>query len=79
MTYTSVSAAFCPHELCVWRKRIDIFLKAVDVVVIKKLMIFVELLHNLAPLMYKINCLQTGHRKCSVQPTLKIRVGADSG
>jgi hypothetical protein len=79
MTDTFVFAAVYPHELCVWRKRIDLFLKTVDVVAIKKLMIFVELSHNLAPLMYKINCLQTEHRKCSVQPTLKIRAGADSG
>jgi len=35
MTDTFVSAAVCPHELCVWRKRIDLFLKTVDVVVIK--------------------------------------------
>jgi len=58
-------------------KGIGLFLKTVDVVAIKN-WYFVELLHNLAPLTYKINCSQRRHRKCSVQLTLKIRVGADS-
>jgi hypothetical protein len=35
MTDTFVFAAVCPHELCFWRKRIDLFLKTMGVVAIK--------------------------------------------